>query len=72
MTLPPVMDLIEQPTAPARAPWQLRRGANIAQSGVTFTVWAPDAKQVAVHVAGGAAAGIMRSPVSRESAASGR
>src|SRR6476646_6683905 len=57
MTLPPVMDLIEQPTAPARAPWQLRRGANIAQSGVTFTVWAPDAKQVAVHVAGGAAAG---------------
>ena len=57
MTLPPVMDLIEQPAPPPRALWQLKRGATIAPGGVTFTVWAPNAKDVAVHIAGGAGAG---------------
>src|SRR5258705_6676134 len=56
MTLPPVMDLLEQ-TAPPRALWQLRRGATIAPTGVTFPVWAPGARDVAVHVASGAGAG---------------
>jgi maltooligosyltrehalose trehalohydrolase len=55
MTLP-IMELMEQ-AVPARALWQLRRGATIAPDGVTFTVWAPRARDVMVHVAGGAAAG---------------
>jgi len=57
MTLPPVMPLSEQPAASRRAPWRLKRGATITTAGVTFTVWAPDAKGVAVHIAGGAGAG---------------
>jgi len=55
MTLP-IVELIEQ-AVPARALWQLRRGATMAPEGVTFTVWAPRAKDVLVHVAGGAGAG---------------
>ena len=51
MTLPPVMPLSEQPAASRRAPWRLKRGATITTAGVTFTVWAPDAKGVAVHIA---------------------
>src|SRR5437764_125357 len=57
MTLPPVMPLSDQPAPPKRAPWQLKRGATFTAAGVTFTVWAPDAKNVAVHIAGGAGAG---------------
>jgi maltooligosyltrehalose trehalohydrolase len=56
MTLPPVMDLLEQEIARPSG-WQLRRGALLGAEGVTFKVWAPRAKDVAVHVAGGAGAG---------------
>src|ERR1044072_1458094 len=45
----PIMELMEQ-AVPARALWQLRRGATITPNSVTFTVWAPRAKDVAVHV----------------------
>ena len=55
MTLP-IVELMEQ-AVPARALWQLRRGATITPGGVTFTVWAPRARDVVVHVAGGSAAG---------------
>ncbi len=55
MTLP-IVELMEQ-AVPARAVWQLRRGATITPNGVTFTVWAPRAKDVVVHVAGGVGAG---------------
>jgi maltooligosyltrehalose trehalohydrolase len=56
VTLPPMMELME--TAPkARASWQLRRGALLTGGEVTFSVWAPRAKDVAVHVATGTAAG---------------
>ena len=56
MTLPPVMDLLEQEiTRPSG--WQLRRGALLGSEGVTFKVWAPRAKDVVVHVAEGAGAG---------------
>ena len=53
MTLP-IVELMEQ-AVPARALWQLRRGATITPGGVTFTVWAPRARDVVVHVAGGSA-----------------
>jgi maltooligosyltrehalose trehalohydrolase len=56
MTLPPVMEMLEHVEV-ARPVWQLQRGATIVPGGVTFTVWAPRAKDVAVHVAGAAGAG---------------
>jgi maltose alpha-D-glucosyltransferase/alpha-amylase len=56
MTLPPVMDLLEQEIARPSG-WQLRRGALLGAKGVTFKVWAPRAKDVVVHVAEGAGAG---------------
>ncbi|PYP81031.1 MAG: malto-oligosyltrehalose trehalohydrolase [Gemmatimonadetes bacterium] len=56
MTLPPVMELLEQEISRPSG-WTLRRGALLRQEGVTFKVWAPRAKEVVVHVAGGAAAG---------------
>ncbi|MEO5817987.1 MAG: malto-oligosyltrehalose trehalohydrolase [Gemmatimonadaceae bacterium] len=37
--------------------WQLSRGARITPYGVTFSVWAPAAKSVSVHLATGDAAG---------------
>ena len=37
--------------------WSLRRGATVMANGVMFSVWAPEAQQVVVHVATGAAAG---------------
>ena len=58
MTLPPVMDLLEQDDHRVRRGWQLRRGALLAQRGAsTFKVWAPRAKDVVVHVAEGDGAG---------------
>jgi maltooligosyltrehalose trehalohydrolase len=39
------------------APWQLRRGATLTDAGVEFSVWAPHADRVVVHVATGDAAG---------------
>jgi maltooligosyltrehalose trehalohydrolase len=56
MTLPPMMELMESAPKP-RAGWQLRRGALLAGSEVTFSVWAPRAERVSVHVATGPAAG---------------
>jgi maltooligosyltrehalose trehalohydrolase len=58
MTLPPVMDQLDA-TAPStqRSGWQLRRGAMLVEGGVTFSVWAPLARDVAVHVGGGESAG---------------
>ncbi|HEV7993883.1 MAG TPA: malto-oligosyltrehalose trehalohydrolase [Gemmatimonadaceae bacterium] len=56
MTLPPMMELME--SAPqTRAGWQLRRGALVTGQEVTFSVWAPKARDVSVYVATGAAAG---------------
>ena len=57
MTLPPVMDLLEQQQETQRSGWQMRRGALVGAEGVTFSVWAPRAREVVVHVAGGAGAG---------------
>jgi maltooligosyltrehalose trehalohydrolase len=37
--------------------WRMRRGATVVEGGVTFSVWAPRAERVVVHVATGAAAG---------------
>ena len=37
--------------------WTLQRGATVLPNGVTFTVWAPTATSVAVHVATGDAEG---------------
>jgi maltooligosyltrehalose trehalohydrolase len=37
--------------------WTLRRGATLTATGVTFSVWAPSAQRVVVHVATGEAAG---------------
>jgi maltooligosyltrehalose trehalohydrolase len=56
MTLPPVMDLLEQEISRPSG-WQLRRGALLGAEGVTFKVWAPRAKDVVVHVSEGAGAG---------------
>jgi maltooligosyltrehalose trehalohydrolase len=56
MTLPPVMDLLEQEISRPSG-WQLRRGALLGVEGVTFKVWAPRAKDVVVHVPEGAGAG---------------
>jgi maltooligosyltrehalose trehalohydrolase len=56
MTLPPVMELLEQEISRPSG-WQLRRGALLSSEGVTFRVWAPRAKEVLVHVATGAGAG---------------
>jgi maltooligosyltrehalose trehalohydrolase len=56
VSLPPEMELLEQPET-SRAGWQLRRGAQLAAGGVTFSVWAPAVRDVTVHVAGGASAG---------------
>jgi maltooligosyltrehalose trehalohydrolase len=55
MTLPPMMDLIESETRPSG--WTLRRGALLGADAVTFSVWAPRAQEVTVHVADGAGAG---------------
>ncbi|MEO8562334.1 MAG: malto-oligosyltrehalose trehalohydrolase [bacterium] len=56
MTLPPMMELLESPVQ-ARPGWQLRRGARLSGNEVTFSVWAPKARDVTVHVATGSAAG---------------
>jgi maltooligosyltrehalose trehalohydrolase len=38
---------------PATRPiWTLRRGATVTDTGVTFSVWAPHAERVALHLAG--------------------
>ncbi len=37
--------------------WRLRRGASLVAGGATFTVWAPRARRIAVHVATGDGAG---------------
>ena len=42
---------------PSRAEWRLARGATITAAGATFSVWAPRAERVSVHVATGTAAG---------------
>ena len=57
MTLPPVMGLLEPQAETTRGGWQLRRGALLGAEGVTFSVWAPRAREMVVHVEGGAAAG---------------
>ena len=52
-----------EPPAAARdhpagdTPWRAGRGAWLEDAGTTFTVWAPLARTVVVHVAGGVAAG---------------
>ena len=51
-----MMELMDA-TPWARTSWQLRRGALVAGSDVAFSVWAPRANQVTVHLATGAAAG---------------
>jgi maltooligosyltrehalose trehalohydrolase len=56
MTLPPVMELLEQEMSRPSG-WELRRGALLTGEGVTFKVWAPRAREIVVHVEGGAAAG---------------
>jgi len=38
-------------------PWLLLRGATVTDAGVEFSVWAPRAERVVVHVATGDAAG---------------
>ena len=37
--------------------WRLARGATLDGDGATFTVWAPSARDVVLHVANGAARG---------------
>lgn len=37
--------------------WRLRRGATLTDAGVTFSVWAPNARSLTVHVSTGEAAG---------------
>lgn len=44
-------------TAPAAAGFALRRGATVTGDGTAFSVWAPYAARVTVHVADGAGAG---------------
>ena len=39
-----------------RLEWRLHRGANVTQRGVMFSVWAPKATGVDVHIASGARA----------------
>ena len=56
MSFPPDMDLLDQPEL-SRNGWELRRGAQTVTDGVRFSVWAPVARNVTVHVAGGAGAG---------------
>jgi maltooligosyltrehalose trehalohydrolase len=43
--------------APPATTWRLRRGATVTEAGVTFSVWAPNATSLTVHVSSGAAAG---------------
>jgi maltooligosyltrehalose trehalohydrolase len=45
------------PAARPDVAWLLRRGATLTSEGVAFSVWAPRADRVAVHVATGAGAG---------------
>ncbi len=39
--------------APEREVWRLHRGATVTDDGTTFSVWAPNASAVAVHIATG-------------------
>jgi maltooligosyltrehalose trehalohydrolase len=54
-----MMELHENVRIQSGLGWQLRRGATLVEGegGTTFTVWAPDAHEVVVHIAGGAGAG---------------
>jgi maltooligosyltrehalose trehalohydrolase len=59
MTIP-FLSEVEIPaerTGAPRSVWQLRRGAQLVEGGVRFSVWAPTARDVVVHVATGVAAG---------------
>src|SRR5256714_520154 len=38
--------------AATRPTWRLRRGATVTDTGVTFSVWAPHAERVTLHLAG--------------------
>jgi maltooligosyltrehalose trehalohydrolase len=48
-----MMDVDEGHVDTGPAPWVLRRGATVTEGGTTFTVWAPRASSVVVHVATG-------------------
>ena len=69
MTSPSRMvGVVEGDVAAEPSPWRLNRGATFAPDGVAFSVWAPKASSVVVHVATGAAAGdhsLARSDVER-------
>ncbi len=43
--------------APPKAIWRLKRGAAVTDAGVEFSVWAPRAEHISVHVATGPSAG---------------
>jgi maltooligosyltrehalose trehalohydrolase len=47
------MDLLQQHETTRSPVWQLRRGASPSADGVTFSVWAPRAKDVAVQLSNG-------------------
>ncbi len=58
MTYPSHWNALEEGDVAAESvPWRLHRGATVTVTGVTFTVWAPIATAVSVHVATGVAAG---------------
>lgn len=49
-----------------RRPWHLRRGATVLPHAVSFSVWAPSARTVSVHITTGDAAGDHALETSRE------
>ena len=57
MTEPPEAVLADPADRAERQGWKLERGATVTKSGVTFSVWAPTAKEVSVVIDGGDAAG---------------
>jgi maltooligosyltrehalose trehalohydrolase len=57
MTDPVANEDREQSDETTRTGWMLQRGASLTGAGVTFSVWAPAARSVAVVVATGDAAG---------------
>jgi maltooligosyltrehalose trehalohydrolase len=56
VTFPPTLEPRERVETP-RTAWRMMRGTTITAEGVTFSVWAPRAREVVVHVATGRAAG---------------
>ena len=58
MTYPASLEASREGDVRTEGPtWKLHRGASVLPNGVTFTVWAPIATSMTVHIASGDAAG---------------